>query len=386
MPPPFFFSYAHNDALDDKLLKFFTEVNKRVRMISGAKEDGFLDTARLKAGEEWSAQVVDALRTSPAMVSLYSPSYFQSTVCGQELQIFLERRHNYRLTHAGKRPGNIIPVLWQPEKIPLTLPDFQHERPRSRDMASEGVWFVGDRGDRRQFTDIAYSVAKRVKEARDTPLPDLTYQPVLNGVASAFEPEALPPPEFDTPDATAGPDSATFVHAGASGWRSLPFAPPDQQSLLYIAASVAKGRDLRPYTLTIDPASIDLTRLHAARERNNLLIFLVDGRSLGDTGLAAQLRAFDEAPVEGCSTVVVWPPGTANAAAIPGVFRRLSERQPPFFHASIDNPDRLAEAIGDSLDALQTSLLKAPRTVTPLVGPSLYQSIPSISGTPSRAA
>src|SRR5262245_44420532 len=104
-PPPFFFSYAHNDVeFDDRALQFYTNVNQRVRIIAGLKDDGFFDKSRLKAGDDWSVDLVAALGAAPVMVCLYSPSYFASEVCGQELQIFLERRVLYLSRNVGRPP------------------------------------------------------------------------------------------------------------------------------------------------------------------------------------------------------------------------------------------------------------------------------------------
>src|SRR4051794_32157495 len=119
MSPTFFFSYASNDS-DDRLDRFFAEVNGRVRKLIGTKQDGFRDVNRIKAGDQWDEKLIDALLDSRAMVCLFSPSYFNSGVCAQELQVFLDRRLEYK-RKKGKLPSSIIPVLWQPTAIPLSL-------------------------------------------------------------------------------------------------------------------------------------------------------------------------------------------------------------------------------------------------------------------------
>lgn len=198
MPTPFFFSYAHNDAYNDAQVQaFFTQVNKRVRFVTGLKTDGFIDKDRLQAGEEWKKAVVEELRAASAIVCLYSPSYFQSVVCGQELQVFLERRLQYMRLNPGKRPSNIIPVAWQPADVSLSLPDIQRQRPETEELADQGVWLVGDSGQTKEFEKVAHEVAKRVKEALKTPLPDLNLERALGGFGSAFAPPPLPPAEID---------------------------------------------------------------------------------------------------------------------------------------------------------------------------------------------
>src|SRR6266700_3474739 len=110
MATPFFFSYASIDS-DPTLDKFFAEVSGRVRKLMGINQDGFRDVVRIKAGDQWDQKLVDELTATNAMVCLFSPAYFNSVVCAQELQVFLERRLDYK-KKKGKLPSSIIPVLW----------------------------------------------------------------------------------------------------------------------------------------------------------------------------------------------------------------------------------------------------------------------------------
>jgi TIR domain len=380
---PFFFSYAHNDAKGSPHLDaFFQEVSARVRFLTGAKEDGYRDELAMRAGEVWSAALARELNATRVMVALYSPSYFQSKVCASELQVFLERRRRYIRENVGKRPGNIIPVLWQVEPIPKSLPDFHYERPRSEDIKeTEGVWFVRDDGRHKEFKTIAYSVAKRVKEAAALDLPRLPQDPVLGGVTSAFEPEPLPPAEFDPQGGAAGPQCATFVYASPPAWRAWPFTPKSDP-LLHIAAAVAKGRDLDAHQLTFDPGNPDLLpRLETVRTPNNLVIFLVDGTTLTDPAVATRLREFDAAQHDAVGTLVVWPQAVpGNAQALVGqVFPKLSNRQPPMFWPQIGEEAAFAKAVAQSLDRLANDALKGPLTAAGSTVHTPYGSLPSVS-------
>jgi hypothetical protein len=384
---PFFFSYAHNDALDDHLDDFFDEVNKRVRFLTGTKADGFRDSKKLRAGEDWSRELAAELAVTPALVCLYSPSYFQSRVCARELQIFLERRRKYMEENPGKRPSNVIPVLWQPCEVPFALPGFEYEKPRTRELEKDGVWEVRDRKKMQEFNAIAKSVAVRVKETQKAPLPPFTPVPVLGGVQSAFEPPPLPPDEFDAAD-VAGPHCATFIYPTTPQWKQWPFVP-SHDPLLYISAAVAKGRDLISRQLTFDPATGPLPRLNAAREKNNLLVLLLSGSHLTDPALVARLREFDTEGFDVVSTLVVWPPGSKTSAAqdvVGQAFPKLSQRTPPFFYPDLDQPETFALAVGESLDHLKMAVLKNPRALHELPFSSEFAALPSVVGPGSRKA
>jgi hypothetical protein len=389
MPAPFFFSYAHNDALDEHVDAFFSEVSKQVRYLTAAKEDGFRDTKDLRAGDLWSDRLADELRVSPAIVCLYSPSYFDSRICAREMQIFLERRAAYLQQNTGSRPSPIIPVLWQPGDTPWSLPDFQYERPRSADLEKKGVYDVLAEQRKAEFVSIARSVAVRVKEARKGPLPELNYRPVLNGVQSAFDPPPLPPAEFDTADAASGPQCATFVYPAARAWKEWMFAPAFKP-LLHISAAVARGRDLHSHQLTFDPAAANLAaRLAVARERNNLLILLLDEATLGDAALAARLREFDDLDEdEPRSALVVASRGSRGALAplLANRFPKLSLRQAPFLQADLGDEEEFARAIADCIDALRMAVVRTTRTVTRLPGATQYQALPGVTGPGGRKA
>ncbi|MBZ5677176.1 MAG: toll/interleukin-1 receptor domain-containing protein [Acidobacteriia bacterium] len=384
---PFFFSYAHNDELGDGYLdEFFDEVNRRVRYLTGSREDGFRDTQAIRVGEQWSDELVDELSTSPAMVCLYSPSYFRSRVCSQELQVFLERRQQYIDQNPGKRPSNIIPILWQPDEIPWALPSFEYEKPRSPEMEGSGVWNVRESENPREFRVIAQSVAVRVKEASRVPLPRLRYRPVLGGVNSAFEPPPLPPDEFDVGGAPAGPQCATFVYPHPPAWNAWPFSP-DHNPLLHISAAVAKGRDLISRQLTFDPAGGNLVqRLNAAREKNNLTVLLLNGAGLNDPALIASLQKCDSEKFDTLSALVAWP-GPRNSTGqrfMEEAFPYLSTKRAPYFYPDLDQPEKFAGAVGNSLDALKTAVLRNPRGVPALPTGSDFSALPSVTGPGGR--
>jgi hypothetical protein len=394
MTPPFFFSYAHNDALGQTFLEdFFAEVNTRVRKLTGSTSDGFFDDKQLRAGELWSAELVKALRAAPALVCMYSPSYFKSRVCGGEMQVFLERRAHHIDRHTGSLPANIIPVLWIPplHRIPISLPEFQYARPLSAEFRNAGVWDLRDSGGSEailgEFRKIAKDVAMRVKEAFKAPLLDLPYTPVLEGIDSAFGPPRLPPEDFDPVTVRSGPQHVTYAYPLGPAWSAWPFHPADDP-ILHISAAAAKGRDLRPHQLTFDPADSRLIdRLNDVRRKNNLLVMLLDGASLTDAALRERLKEFDRERYE-AATMIVWRAGTRTAALdrlIAEALPNQSGRQPPFFQPDIDSPGLFADAILRSLDGLRTAVSRQPYGIAPMSSTSEYAEVPLVDAS-KRAA
>lgn len=390
---PFFLSYAHNDnrpdlqqpgVPDPYLEEFWRELSKRVRQLTGLDVDGFRDRPELKPGQEWAAELADALSTSAALVCLYSPSYFKSVYCGRELQIFLERRARYIQRNAGKRPANIIPVLWHPCAIPKTLPDFQAQLPRRLDPQKGGVWEERDQGRNKEFRQVAQDIAIRVRDASEaTPLPPLGYTPVFGGVANAFAPP-LPLLEFDAPGAPAGPQCVIFVYASMDPWEAWPYAPPAERALLYISSSIAKGREFVAHQLTFDPGRPQLIeRLNDAREKNSLVVFFVNAATIASPAIRERLAEYDGRGYKTFSTMIVWPPGGRTAALeqlVRQTLPNVSARQPPYFYPRIESPDQLDRALADSLDALKMAVLRDPQNAHALPGVSLFATLPFLRG------
>jgi hypothetical protein len=391
---PFFLSYAHNDnrpdlqqpgVPDPYLEEFWRELSRRVRQLTGSAQDGFRDRPELKPGEEWAPALVDALSTSPVLVCLYSPSYFQSPACGRELQVFLERRTRYVRKNAGKRPANIIPILWHPCRIPKTVPDFQFQGPRKLDPQEGGVWAERDQGRGREFRQVIQEVAIRVRDASDaTPLPPPSYVPVFGAVPNAFLPPPLPLEEFDTLGAPCGPQCVTFVYAGVPSWESWPYAPPAEHALLYVSSSIAKGREFEPRQLAFDTTSRELIpRLDEARRKNNIVVCFVNGATIANETIRARLTEYDGRGYKNFSTMVIWPPG-GRTAALEQLLRQtlpdVSSRHPPYFYPSIETGDQLDRALADTLDVLKMAVLRDPQNAQSLPGVSVFSTLPFLRG------
>jgi hypothetical protein len=387
MDYPFFFSYAHNDFLVDKHVDvFYKEVSRWVRQLTGARVDGLIDTSGLRAGDVWDKKLGADLRKVGAAVCLYSPSYFSSKVCSQELEVFLHRRAKHKREHAGTPPAAIIPVLWVSHTVPISVPDFQYEHAKADDPAQQSIAYLAQFGDEKEFQQIAWRVAARIKEATRSDrvaLDDLGFDPVLKGMGSAFEPQSLPPAAFGA-DARIGSECVTYVYAYPPPWNQWPFQPA-AKTLLYTSAAVAKGRELSVYELTFDPSEPGLAgRMESVRIRDHAQVVLVDGSTLLNPAVVARLAEYDALGLDACATVIAWPPGSrtpAAEAAIDTAFPKQRLRQAPYFYRAVEASDDFAKAVADSLDALQNDIMGNRRSL-PAQQPATsdFAKVPAVSG------
>jgi hypothetical protein len=384
-PHPFFLSYSAGN-YDAHLKEFYTYLNMRVKHLTGVQKDGFMASFSIEAGHQWKHDLVEALQGSPVLVPIYSPAYFRSEYCGNEMQVLLDRRREYTRKNGGKIPANIVPVYWHPcLKIPKTFPEFQYRLPSDLQKNTQGVWNL--REDRRikDFHAVAEDVALKIRDALEhfeyCPLQPLPDAPVITAINNAFESPQFPLLPFDSVDAVSGPDSVTFVYASVQPLDAWPYPPPQANMALRLASAIAKGKERRPHQLAFEPSEPNLTqRLRAAWQRNNLVILFVDAASLSMDTLRGRMVEYDQetAEFQTFSTMILWHENRNPSLeqVVRDTFKSLRNRQSPFFHGWIENVEQLENAVHVTLDKLRAEILKHPFRRDVEDGPGL----PIVSG------
>ncbi len=114
----------------------------------------FCDQIEIHAGDQWERTIVEALRASMCLVSVWSPLYFQSEWCVSEWATF---------EGAGPRP--VVPLLWQRE---VTLPGAA--KPHLAKDFSEFAYTSASFSESQKhlaFEDAVRVLARDVKRAID---------------------------------------------------------------------------------------------------------------------------------------------------------------------------------------------------------------------------
>ena len=118
----FFLSYARAITTDRDLLeKFVSDLVDEIRgRLRGVPSDKicFRDQRSIGVGEDWPAELDNAVRSCKAFVPLYSGPYFDSEYCGKEWQVFRSRLE--AVADGKSNPPLILPIIWQPAR---SLPD-----------------------------------------------------------------------------------------------------------------------------------------------------------------------------------------------------------------------------------------------------------------------
>ena len=117
----FFLSYAHLERhgrradLPDKTVRdFFQDLSDEIARYAALPPGvtvGFADW-EIPTGHAWRRELGHVLATCGVFLALYSPDYFERTVCGQEWAAF-HRREQTHHAHAHAEKPAIVPVMWQ---------------------------------------------------------------------------------------------------------------------------------------------------------------------------------------------------------------------------------------------------------------------------------
>lgn len=137
----FFFSYARNDTRNKYLKRFYDELVIEISDRLGIKPDeaGFLDT-NLPPGSLWAERTAQALAACKVFIPVYSPSFFNSSYCGQEWHCFAQR-----LSESKSSSELIMPVWWLPPRsqLPTCVTAIQDPRDSySQEFRDYGLHFL----------------------------------------------------------------------------------------------------------------------------------------------------------------------------------------------------------------------------------------------------
>ncbi len=322
----FYFSYARNDS-SSHIRKFYDDLSTEVhRKMGRSKESIGFFVQDFPPGEEWPLQLLKALQQSRFLVSMYSPSYFNSEYSGKEVQYFLDRG---KLDEAnGRFSPQIFPVMWIPPRGPLpqAVNDIQTFVASNPEIyINQGLsYLMRLQRYRDEYLEFIIHFADDLVNAFErSPSQPLFDPPPLNEIRSAWdapiEPAAVKPAR-----AKAGPSHIKFVYVAATkseieangirkelqyygvegglDWR--PFLPDNPDEIAILAQEVAAKERIRYESIPINDTLID--KLREAERNRDLVIIVIDPWTLRLEPYQAILREFDKYRSLNCAILIVW--------------------------------------------------------------------------------
>jgi hypothetical protein len=122
-----FLSYAHGD--DPAWIQAFEQaLSRAVRGRLGHEISIWQDLKRLRVGNDWQAEISEAISKTAAFVAVLSPSYQTSDWCSRELRAFIGPRGALDDIKAGDiyRLLKIVKIPWENKDHEAFFPRLQH--------------------------------------------------------------------------------------------------------------------------------------------------------------------------------------------------------------------------------------------------------------------
>jgi hypothetical protein len=89
--PSAFLSYAHFDNRNEYITRFRKLLSEEVQALTGKEFPIFHDRTSLEWGANWPRRIEESLNEVTFLIGIWTPSYFNSRDCQDELQQFLAR-------------------------------------------------------------------------------------------------------------------------------------------------------------------------------------------------------------------------------------------------------------------------------------------------------
>jgi len=423
----FFLNYSRTDAQNPYLKKFFKDLIPEVRSKLGLSssvpdsEIGFMDAEGIKVGQAWPAELEEALQSCCALVSIYSPGYFQSDYCGREFQIFRSRLLAY---DTANPPPLIFPVLWEmspavEKSIGMKVPYVQYTSGKLSSIPGyekEGLCYLVRRNSP-EYQDFLHYFAKMMAEEiekhMDGPLmhkiPPLAGPLDIEKVKSAWADDTIPLPQAAAATAGEGPGEAQFFffagqaeqyknirkgldcynQQGGRFW--FPYLPPRDKArqAQHISMLAAEGAKANYKDVAVDGELV--SKIRAAEEKNTIVLLVVDPWSLKVKSYRQLLEECDERQFLNYGVVIAWNLNDKETEAnveklreeMRKTFKRTLKVKNVYFRESVTSPEALESELCHAIIEIRSKLMQSAAGVNEAVGGEggePQRAVPIISG------
>jgi FxsC-like protein len=386
MAPTFFLSYAREDRSPffDKFFELLLDALQS-KFVGAREGRGFFDTKSMEVGEEWPAELADALQECKVFLPVYTPTYFSRPYCGKEWAIFRARQDAFvRAQGAAGRPALVIPVLWSAAEdlatvVPESLRDLEDTHDDfGKEYRANGLNVLMRQNRFEDARNIAVeALARRIKRATDAypVLPSLAERPSIKTVPPLFPVEATPGRLRETPESR-GPRYVQFIlvagtraefETGVRADRDFygdtevdwqPYRPDVPRPAAAIAAQVAAERDFVPEPVRLDDDF--LKRLEDAKSQNKIVVVIVDTWTLRIERYRKLMRDYDDKNFYNTAVLILWNSRNAETVSnrqaeleplVKATFFYRAQSQGGGTYASIETVEDFKKDLGEALEA-----------------------------------
>jgi FxsC-like protein len=357
--------------------------------------------------------VAAAVSSCKVFVPIYSPHYFDREFTGQEWHAF-DRRLAEHETRTGRRPDAIVPVWWLPSRrgVPPVAASVQHGASlTATDHHQRGLRYLLQRkASRDDYIEILVSLADRILHVAEDPPAAMTFAD-LSKLPNAFERtgdnESPPVDPAGEPagEPAAGPRHVNFLIAARgrdemrvqredldvygenwADWR--PYYPGCTDRVAVRAQHEATAQDMTTSAEGVSEALFDA--LERAKERNELVVLLVDPWAVELPDYQALLRRLDDIRSTHTAVLVPWEPadvppsvrGTALRDKLLAVLGGWADAGDHAFRGELGSIEAFVESLQQVLVALRARVVNRAEVSRRAAeaGPALRPSLAPFGG------
>ena len=324
--PVFFVSYARADtdyeAYRLQMRRFVDDLSAMVAVKMAIARQGicFFDESSIETGTIWRRELADALKTTRVAVPLYSPSYFTSSWCGREFQVFLER--GCAIPSSPQAPVGIIPVLWMKcTTMPACVKEIQYRHDAfPREYTEVGIQQLLALNVYSDYYQLSLSaIAESIKSAAANGLREMSDIDVET-IPSAWDRSSAADPESHKEGAIG---KTCFVFVSRDGWDWQPY-PEVRKKIGAMAQQISGELGLRYEELACD-ASLS-KKLKETRTSSVPTVLFGDPASLLDSAFAQPMREYDDLYLLNCGTLVPWSEESKASGSSDGRWQYLKDQ------------------------------------------------------------
>ncbi len=125
-----FVSYSRDDDHDGQIGEFVEYLKKVARQCAGDSYEIFFDRSEIKNAQDWRIRIREGLREAPILLTMVSPSFFDSDYCEWEWRLHANREVRMRALFGG---GKNHDMHW----VPILLTDLPNEPSQANPWAAE---------------------------------------------------------------------------------------------------------------------------------------------------------------------------------------------------------------------------------------------------------
>jgi hypothetical protein len=325
-PPVFFLSYAREDTKHPKyrelMKRFVDDLSAKVAVKMAVPLEGicFFDESSIETGTVWRNELAEALKITPVAVTLYSPFYFNSSWCGKEFQVFLNRAAATPI--APQVPIGIVPVLWSiGTKLPASVQAIQFKHgsfpPEYAQVGVQQLLTLKVLSDQYELSLEAIAGAIVASAAHGLkPLEGLD----LANAPSAWDVSSAQDPNSHKKGAIA---KTCFVFASRNGWEWQPY-PEQRKAIGAMAQQISGDLGLRYEEIACDGALPG--KLKETRDGSVPTILFADPGSLQDDTYVKEMRDYDDLYLLNCGALVPWSEGSKTTGDGDNLWARLKNQ------------------------------------------------------------